>query len=101
MTLSYVAGSTVANAYGSTAASEQYFCNFGVDPQRVDKLKSGPMRVTGSDAEGVIRVIEWPGSPFFVGTLFVPQSRSLPTKPHPLITAFVAAAVRSAKSRRG
>ena len=100
MALSFVADSTIANAYGSTSATEQYFCNFGVDPQRVELLKSGPMRVSGSDAEGVIRVIEWPDSPFFVGTLFVPQSRSLPTKPHPLISAFVRAAATRAKSRR-
>jgi CTP synthase (UTP-ammonia lyase) len=92
MSLTFEANSTVANAYASTSATEQYFCNFGVDPARVEQLKAGPMRVTGSDAEGVIRVIEWPDSPFFVGTLFVPQSRSLPTKPHPLITAFVRAA---------
>lgn len=99
MGLTFEPGSRVAEAYGSTSATEQYFCNFGVDPARVEKLKSGPMRVTGADAEGVIRVIEWPESPFFVGTLFVPQVRSLPTKPHPLITAFVRVAVARAKRR--
>jgi CTP synthase (UTP-ammonia lyase) len=99
MGLTFEPGSKVADAYGSTSATEQYFCNFGVDPARVETLKSGAMRVTGSDAEGVIRVIEWPESPFFVGTLFVPQSRSLPTRPHPLITAFVRAAVARSNSR--
>lgn len=98
--LTFEPGSKVADAYGSTSATEQYFCNFGVDPARVEALKSGPMRVSGSDAEGVIRVIEWPESPFFVGTLFVPQSRSLPTRPHPLITAFVRAAVARSTLRR-
>jgi CTP synthase (UTP-ammonia lyase) len=100
MALTFEAGSMVAKAYESTSATERYFCNFGVDPARVELLKSGAMRVTGSDAEGVIRVIEWPDSPFFVGTLFVPQSRSLPTRPHPLITAFVNAAVAAANTRR-
>ncbi len=97
--LTFDPDSKVASCYGATAANEQYYCNFGVDPERVELLKSGPMRVTGSDAEGVIRVIEWPEHPFFVGTLFVPQSRSLPGRPHPLITGFVRAAIARAAKR--
>jgi CTP synthase (UTP-ammonia lyase) len=99
MTLTFQPDSKVANSYGSNTATEQYFCNFGVDPARVETLKSGPMRVSGSDSEGVIRVIEWPEHPFFVGTLYVPQVRSLPGKPHPLVSAFVRAAVARAKKR--
>lgn len=99
MNLTFEPDSKVANSYGATSATEQYFCNFGVDPARVEQLKSGKLRVSGSDAEGVIRVIEWPDHPFFVGTLFVPQSRSLPGKPHPLVSAFVRAAVAREKKR--
>lgn len=36
-------------------------------------------------------MIELPGHPFFMGTLFVPQTRSTPQKPHPLVTAFLRA----------
>jgi CTP synthase (UTP-ammonia lyase) len=54
-------------------------------------LKSGPLKITGSDIEGEVRVIELPGHPFFVGTLFVPQTRSTPEKPHPLVTSFLEA----------
>lgn len=39
------------------------------------------------------RVIELPGHPFFVGTLFVPQARSTAENPHPLLVALVRAAV--------
>ncbi len=38
-----------------------------------------------------MRVIELPGHPFFMGTLFVPQTGSTPQRPHPLVTAFVRA----------
>jgi CTP synthase (UTP-ammonia lyase) len=34
------------------------------------------------------------GHPFYL-TLFVPQTSSLPERPHPLITAFLAATARS------
>ncbi len=98
MTLTFVSDSQVAAAYGSSSASEQYYCSFGVNPERVAQLKSGTLRVTGSDAEGEVRVIELPGHPFFVGTLFLPQARSLPGKPHPLVSAFVRATV--ARDRR-
>jgi CTP synthase (UTP-ammonia lyase) len=53
------------------------------------------LKVTGSDSEGEIRVIELPGHPFFIGTLFVPQTRSRPEAPHPLVTAFLKAAIES------
>jgi CTP synthase (UTP-ammonia lyase) len=91
MTLKLQAGSQIAAIYDSTSVSEQYYCNFGVDPARVEQLKSGPLQITGSDAEGEVRVIELPGHPFFIGTLFVPQARSLPGRPHPLIRGLVRA----------
>jgi CTP synthase (UTP-ammonia lyase) len=93
MTLQLTAGSQVAALYGSTSATEQYYCNFGVNPEHVALLKSGPLRITGSDSEGELRVIELPGHPFFIGTLFVPQAGSRPGHPHPLVTAFLRAAL--------
>jgi CTP synthase (UTP-ammonia lyase) len=101
MNLRLLEDSLVAAHYGTTSASEQYYCDFGVDPARVAQLKSGPLRVTGSDAEGEVRVIELPGHPFFIGTLFLPQARSLPGKPHPLLSAFVRAAARQKPRERG
>ena len=95
MALTFSPESRVAAAYGSTAATEQYFCNFGVDPARVARLKSGPLQISGADAEGELRVIELPGHPFFVGTLFLPQARSLPGRPHPLVSEFVRSAQRA------
>lgn len=93
MQLGFVPDSQIAAIYGGLSATETYYCNFGINPERVDELKQGPMRITGSDAEGEIRVLEYPGHPFFIGTLFVPQSRSMPDCPHPLVTAFLAAVI--------
>jgi CTP synthase (UTP-ammonia lyase) len=74
--------------------TESYYCNFGVNPDRVPLLKSGPLKITGSDSEGEVRIIELPDHPFFIGTLFVPQARSTPDNPHPLVTAFLKAVKR-------
>jgi CTP synthase (UTP-ammonia lyase) len=89
MRLQFTAGSQVAAIYGTQTAVEEYYCNFGVDPACVPLLKSGPLQVTGADSEGEVRVIELPGHPFFIGTLFVPQMRSTLRHPHPLVTAFL------------
>ncbi len=91
MALALVPGSRVATIYGAVQVTEEYYCNFGVSPSKVSLLGSGELRITGSDAEGEIRVIELPGHPFFVGTLFVPQTKSTADCPHPLVSAFLQA----------
>jgi CTP synthase (UTP-ammonia lyase) len=50
--------------------------------------------VSGTDATGETRIVELPGLRFFLATLFVPQVTSTPGRPHPLVSAFVAAAAR-------
>jgi len=91
MELTFSSGSRVAEIYGAISATERYYCNFGVNPDHASLLKSGSLKITGSDSEGEIRVIELPGHPFFLGTLFVPQTGSTAAQPHPLVTAFVKA----------
>lgn len=68
-------------------------------PKYLPLLRRGPLAITGADAEGEVRVIELPDHPFFLGTPFVPQTRSTPERPHPLVLAFVEAAARR-KDRR-
>ncbi len=89
MKLDFALGSKVAAIYGSLSAKEHYYCNFGVNPDCIDELKQGALNVSGYDDEGEIRVIEHPDHPFYIGTLFVPQARSTPERPHPLVTAFL------------
>jgi CTP synthase (UTP-ammonia lyase) len=91
MELRFVRDSLVAKCYDSLRAVEQYYCNFGVRPDRVAVLGSGILRIVGSDSEGEVRVVELTGHPFFVGTLYVPQATSTPSTPHPLITKFLQA----------
>ena len=94
MQLRFAAGSQAASIYGTLQATENYYCNFGVNPEYVALLAGGPLVVSGSDAEGEVRVIELPGHPFFLGTLFVPQARSTAAAPHPLVSAFLSAIAR-------
>jgi CTP synthase (UTP-ammonia lyase) len=90
-------GSRAAEAYGATDVEERYYCSFGVDPRRQALLHDGGLRVSGTDADGEVRVVEIPRHPFFVATLFVPQTGSSPARPHPLVTGLVRAAASGAR----
>lgn len=89
MSISFAAGSRVATFYGTAASSEEYYCNFAVNPEYIHLLADSEFRIVGSDTEGDARVMEISSHPFFVGTLFVPQARSTKETPHPLVTAFI------------
>jgi CTP synthase (UTP-ammonia lyase) len=85
-------GTRAAAAYGTPTATERYYCNFGLNPDHLDDLLATGAVVSGTDADGEVRIVELPDHPFFMGTLFVPQTNSRLVRPHPLVTAFVAAA---------
>ena len=80
---------------GATAVQEQYYCNFGLNPDYSEQLDAAGFRITGVDADGDARVFELDGHPFYVATLFVPQMRSEPGLPHPVVSGLVSAAAAS------
>jgi CTP synthase (UTP-ammonia lyase) len=51
--------------------------------------------VSGTGTDGEVRIVELPAHPFFLATLFLPQARSSPGGPHPIIAGFAAAAARA------
>lgn len=101
MEISLTPGSRTAAAYGVNSIIERYYCNFGVNPNYVDQISNAGFQVVGRDADGDCRVMELAQHRFFVGTLFVPQARSCPDRPHPLITAFLLAALGSPRHALG
>jgi CTP synthase (UTP-ammonia lyase) len=87
-----VPGTRAYQAYG-TVAVEQFRCNYGLNPAYRDSLFGGALRIAGTDPEGEVRIVELTGHPFFVATLFLPQLASSPERPHPLILAYLQAAL--------
>jgi CTP synthase (UTP-ammonia lyase) len=87
--------------YGVDKATEEYHCNFGLNPEyeRVLTSPSG-LRVTGRDRAGEVRAIELAGHPFFFATLFQPERSALRGIEHPLVTAFVAAAMNESAGNK-
>jgi CTP synthase (UTP-ammonia lyase) len=56
------------------------------------------MRISGWDADREARIVELPSHPFFLGMLFVPQTRSMRGAPHAVITSFCRAVLERAPS---
>lgn len=79
--------------YKCSRTVERFYCRFGINPEYRDLFPSGPVIVSGRDDEGEVRVIELLNHPFFVGTLYVPQSLSTSEIPHPLVTGFLKACI--------
>jgi CTP synthase (UTP-ammonia lyase) len=96
MPVTLTTGSKAAALHGTTNIEERYYCDFGLNSDHQRTLHEGGLRVTGVDGDGEARVLEIPGHPFYLATLFVPQVRSTPERPHPLIVGFLRAALERA-----
>ena len=92
-------GTLAAALYGVESAEEDFFCSYGVNPAWAERLEAGGLRVSGTGDAGEMRIVELPGHPFFVPTLFLPQARSTAEAPHPVLRGFAAAAGAYASRR--
>lgn len=96
-----VPGTLAASIIGPGRRVERYFCAFGLNAAYLDALTGAGLRFSGFDDNGQVRIVEIPGHPFFLGTLFQPEQYSDGTRPHPLILAFAAAAAKRAGLEQG
>jgi CTP synthase (UTP-ammonia lyase) len=86
------AGTRLAAAYRRHEVTEGFNCNFGFDSRFEEQLAASGLRISGRDPSGEARVVELPGHPFFIATLFQPERSAFTARPHTLIKAFVEAA---------
>lgn len=87
-------GTLAHRCYQSTRSVEDYYCNFGINPEFKSRLNHPMLKISGIDQDNEIRIIEIPQNDFFLATLFVPQSRAKREHPHPIIKTFVQACLR-------
>jgi CTP synthase (UTP-ammonia lyase) len=88
-------GSRAAAIYKNIRGAEMYYCNFGLNPAYQEQLESAGLEISGADEAGEARIMELPGHPFFIGTLFVPQANSTKDHPHPIVAEFLRASVNA------
>ena len=87
-----VPGTLAHRVYGKEEVTEQFRCNYGLNPAYRDQMGQGELRVVGVDLDGGVRIVELSNHRFFLATLFVPQLSSSPDMPHPLMVAYLNAA---------
>jgi CTP synthase (UTP-ammonia lyase) len=93
-TITLVEGSRARAIYGRDRTVERYHCSFGLNPRYRSLFEGGQLRISGVDsADGEVRVVELGGHPFFVATLFQPERSAFENRVHPLIAAYVQAAI--------
>ncbi len=93
-------GSKVAQAYGTTEISERHRHRWEVSNAYRDVLAEYGLRLSGQSPDGgLVETIELPDHPWFIGCQFHPELKSRPTRPHPLFTGFVGAALRRRRDR--
>jgi CTP synthase (UTP-ammonia lyase) len=85
-------GTLAAKISGPGRRTERYHCSYGLNPDYLEALADGGLRFSGFDDDGQVRIVELPGHPFFLCTLFQPELQGDGTQPHPIIRAFAVAA---------
>src|SRR4051812_19414697 len=91
-----VPGSIVASAYGSTRVTERHRHRYEVNNAYREALAEAGLVISGiSPDRRLVEFVELPREvhPFFVATQAHPELKSRPTRPHPLFSAFIAAAL--------
>jgi len=81
--------SLVYRIFKSDTIQANYYCNFGLNPEYQAEIDKHGFTVVGSDKDNEARILELDNHPFYIATLFVPQVKSTPEYPHPLILKFV------------
>ena len=90
-TVKIVSGSLLHQAHGQNEVSEQFVCNYGLNPKYRETVEKGQLNFVGFGLEGEVRALEVSDHPFYVGTLYQPQLSSAPDRPHPLMVAYLKA----------
>jgi CTP synthase (UTP-ammonia lyase) len=82
--------------YGATEVFEEFRCSNELNRRFQPLFEKSELPVSGVGDDGEARVVELAGHPFFIGTLYLPQTAALDGESHPLIDYFLQAAVGAA-----
>ena len=95
-------GSKAAEIYGQPEISERHRHRYEVSNQYRETFQQAGLRLAGLSPDGsLVEMIELAEHPYFVACQFHPELKSRPTRPHPLFSAFVAAAAQRARTAGG
>ena len=94
--------SLAAKIYGATEISERHRHRYEVNNEYRDQLSGAGLVFSGLYPErDLVEFVELPEDvhPYYVGTQAHPEFKSRPTRPHPLFSGLIAAAIALKKAR--
>lgn len=99
MTIGIAPNSRAARIFGQRQIEEGFNCSYELNPAFEEVLEAHGLRVVGRGQHNEVRIVELPNHRFFIATLFQPQLASAQGAPHPLITAYLEAAMAFRRER--
>ncbi len=96
-------GSVVREAYGEATVHERHRHRYEVNNDYRDQLAESGLVFSGTNPDlGLVEFVELPREvhPYYVATQAHPELRSRPTRPHPLFSGLIGAAIERQKAER-
>lgn len=82
-------------AYGAKEISERHRHRYEFNNSFKDMLVKNGLKISGISPDGeLVEIVEIENHPWFFGCQFHPEFKSRPLEPHPVFSAFIAAAYR-------
>ena len=87
-------------AYGQKEISERHRHRYEFNNDYKKILTEKGLQITGASPDGrLAEIVEIKDHPWFLGCQFHPEFKSRPTKPHPLFSKFIEAALKHARGK--
>jgi CTP synthase len=88
------------SAYGQKEISERHRHRYEFNNDYKKILTDKGLQITGASPDGrLAEIVEIKDHPWFLGCQFHPEFKSRPTKPHPLFSKFIEAALKHANGK--
>jgi CTP synthase len=92
-------GTLAERVYGQRDVVERHRHRYEVNRQFEDAINQGGLIISGeSPDKKLVEIVESPGRKYFIATQAHPEFKSRPTRPHPLFSGLIRAALSSQKT---
>ncbi len=89
-----VPGSAIAKTYGDTNVVERHRHRYEVNQKYLSYIEKGGLTISGTSPDGkLVEYVEAASHPYYVATQAHPEFKSRPTRPHPMFTGLIKAAL--------
>ena len=95
-------GTRARAAYGAETVSERHRHRYEFNNDYLPQMEHAGLVASGRFEEhDLVEIVELADHPWYVGVQFHPEFKSKPTRPHPLFTGFIGAALAHQRAGRG